>query len=156
MSGDKLCYEDLEVGRVIAGGDHLMTREDAIRFAREFDPQPFHLDDEAAARTHFGRLAASGWHTVAVTMRMVVEHVLSRTESMGGAGIDQLRWERPVYPGDRLSMRFMLVAKRRSRSRPEMGIVSNRVEALNQHGDVVMSYNSTAMIRVRHPEAGLD
>lgn len=156
MATDKACYEDLVVGNVVTSDEHLMTREAVIAFAQQFDPQPFHLDDEAAAASPFGRLAASGWHTGSVTMRLLVDAMLDRMDGMGGGGIDQLRWHRPVYPGDRLTGRFTLLDKRRSRSRPEMGILVHRVETLNQHGDVVMSYEAVGMVRVRHPEQGLD
>ncbi|MBC2664741.1 MaoC family dehydratase [Novosphingobium flavum] len=152
MSADKAHYEDLAVGTELRFGDEPVTREDVLEFARKYDPQPFHLDDEAAAAGPFGKLAASGWQTAAFSMRMLADHVLSHQAGMGGAGTDNLRWHRPVYPGDRLSCRLVLNGKRRSSSRPEMGLMFLHLETLNQHGEVVMSYDSTGMIRVRHPE----
>ena len=154
MSDAALCYEDLTPGQAFDCGDHLVTREEALDFAAKYDPQPFHLDEAAAAETHFGRLAVSGWLTVNLTMRMLVDHVLSKQESLGGAGVDELRWHRPVHPGDRLRCRFTVEGKRRSRSRPDMGLLFNKAETFNQLGELVMSYRSTAMIRVRDPQAG--
>ncbi len=156
MVADKVHYEDLDVGHVVTTGERLVSREEVIAFASQFDPQPFHLDDEAAAATPFGRLAASGWHTCSMTMRLLVDNVLTRYAALGAGGIDKLRWHKPVYPGDHLTGRFTVIHKRRSRSKPELGIFMNRVETLNQHDEVVMSYESTVMIRVRHPEEGLD
>lgn len=153
MDPAKLCYEDVIVGATQTVGDYLVTREAVLTFATEFDPQPFHLDDEAAAKTHFGRIAASGWHTAAISMRIMVDHVLSQSNSLGGAGLEDLRWVRPVYPGDRLSCRATVLEKRRSSSKPGLGIVRSQVETLNQHGDVVQVYRSTGMLAVRDPDS---
>ena len=98
-------FEDLEVGTKASFGHYEVTREEVIDFASRYDPQPFHLDDEAATQTYFGRLSASGWHTCAMTMRMMVEHFSSQeAASLGSPGIDELRWIKPVYPGDTLSV----------------------------------------------------
>ena len=149
---EKKCFEDLLVGSVETYGDELVTREAIIAFATQFDPQPFHLSDEAAAVGPFKRLAASGWQTASLSMKMLAEHVLVRQEGLGGAGTDKLRWHQPVYPGDRLHCRTVLTGKRRSASRPEMGLIFYDLEVRNQDDQVVLSYTSTGMIRVRHPE----
>jgi len=153
---DKLHFEDLVVGLTETFGTYPVTREDVIDFASKFDPQPFHLDDGAAKDSIFGRLAASGWHTSAITMRIMVDHRIGQYASVGGAGVDKLRWVKPVYPGDTLSVRATLLAKRRSKSRPEVGIINTVHETLNQHGEVVMTYESTAMVAVRDPSAPIE
>jgi acyl dehydratase len=127
-------------------------------FARAYDPQPFHLDDDAAAATHFGRLSASGWHTAAMTMRMMVDGWQAvpadqRVASLGSPGIDELRWAKPVYPGDTLTVDSELLEKRRSASRPDMGITKSRQIVRNQHGDIVMSMISNGLVAVRDPAA---
>jgi acyl dehydratase len=150
MSDELLFYEDLEVGAVRRFGRYEVTREEVLEFAGKYDPQPFHLDDEAAAKTHFGRLAASGWHTCAMTMAMMVE---SRKEepvaTLGAIGIDELRWLKPVHPGDVLSCESELLEKRRSASKPEMGILKSRTATFNQHGEKVLEMVSIIMIRIR-------
>ncbi len=99
-----LFYEDLIVGSSKTFGQYEVTREEVMRFAEAYDPQPFHLDDEAAAQTHFGRLSASGWHTCAMTMRMMVDDMkIHQQAGLGSPGVDNLRWVKPVYPGDTLS-----------------------------------------------------
>lgn len=150
-------YEDLEVGTKASYGSYEVTREEVIAFASQYDPQPFHLDDEAAAQTYFGKLSASGWHTCAMTMRMMVEHFSThQMASLGSPGIDELRWLRPVYPGDTLRVESELVEKRRSRSKPHMGFTKTRQTTFNQHGEPVMSMIGNGIIRVRDPEAPLD
>jgi acyl dehydratase len=149
-----LYYEDLVVGTVERFGAYQVTREEVIDFARKYDPQPFHLSDEAAAQTHFGRLSASGWHTCAMTMAMMVANFSQREmASLGSPGIDELRWKIPVYPGDTLSCESELLEKRRSASRPEMGLTRTRTAVSNQHGDVVMTLIANGMIRTRNPAA---
>ena len=149
MSG-LLFFEDVEVGRHEAFGRYPVTRDEVIEFASKYDPQPFHLSDEAAAKTHFGRLAASGWHTCAMTMAMLVEHGRTRRQAgLGSPGIDELRWLKPVYPGDTLSCEMEVIDTRRSASRPEMGFVKSRMTVLNQEGIAVMTMISTVMIATR-------
>ena len=115
-------FEDLEVGAETDFGSYDVTREEMLEFARKYDPQPFHLSDEEAAKTHFGRLSASGWHTAAMTMAVIARHVVEhRQAGLGSPGIDELRWRKPVYPGDTLHVRGKIVEKTPSRSRPEMG-----------------------------------
>jgi len=148
-------YEDLVVGTVTRGvRTYKVTREEVIEFAGKYDPQPFHLDDEAAAKTHFGRLSASGWHTGAMVMRIMVEtgRTGEPTASLGSPGIDELRWVKPVYPGDELSVEMELISKRRMKSRPDMGLSKARQTVYNQKGEVVMTMVSNGLIKVRHPE----
>jgi len=147
-------FEDLIVGRKARFGRYEVTREEVLDFARKYDPQPFHLSDEAAAKTHFGRIAASGWHTSAMVMAMIVEHMKDQPQAgLGGIGIDELRWLKPVYPGDVLSCESELIEKTRSRSKPNMGSARIRVTTFNQHDEPVMSYVNIFLIAVRDPEA---
>jgi len=147
-------FEDVEVGRVARFGSYAVTRDEVTDFAARYDPQPFHLSDEAAAGTHFGRLSASGWHTCAMTMAMLVENMRDRAEAgLGSPGLDELRWLKPVYPGDTLSVETEVLEKRRSASRPEMGLYKSRVRVLNQHGEPVLTMVSNGMIRT-HPDGG--
>lgn len=140
-------FEDLEVGSKQRFGRYEVTREDVLDFARKFDPQPFHLSDEAAAKTYFGRIAASGWHTAAMSMAMIVENLTRHQQAgMGGIGIDELRWLRPVYPGDVLTCESELLEKTASRSKPDRGSFRSRLTVFNQNGEPVMSYVNTALI----------
>ena len=143
-------FEDVEVGKVSHFGSYVVTREEVIDFATKFDPQPFHLSDEAAAKTHFGRLSASGWHTCAMMMAMLVEN-LTRTKQagLGSPGQDELRWLKPVYPGDTLSLSVEVLDKRASASRPEMGSYRSRITVLNQDGVAVMTTIAIGLIATR-------
>lgn len=146
-------YEDLAVGQKQAFGRYEVTREEVIEFASKYDPQPFHLDDEAAAATHFGRLSASGWHTCAMTMAMLVENLkANRQAGLGSPGIDQLRWKRPVFPGDTLRCESVVIEKRRSGSRPEMGIFKSSLTVFNQNDEPVLEMVSNGLISTRDPE----
>ncbi len=143
-------FEDIKVGAVRKFGAYAVTREEVIEFASKYDPQPFHLDDEAAAQTYFGRLSASGWHTCAMTMRMMVDAMSgSATASLGSPGVDQVRWMKPVYPGDILRVESETLSKRQSESRPEMGSYQGRMTVFNQHDEAVMTMISTGLIKVR-------
>lgn len=144
-------FEDLEVGAVQTFGPYEVTREEVLEFAAKYDPQPFHLSDEAAARTHFGRLAASGWHTCAMTMRMLVDSMNVRGDrhGLGSPGVDELRWLKPVYPGDTLTGRTEIVEKTPSRSKPEIGSFRSQVTVSNQHGEPVLRFTSIVLIRRR-------
>ena len=143
-------FEDLVVGGTARFGSYRVTREEVIAFAERYDPQPFHLSDEAAAQTHFGRLSASGWHTCAMTMAMLVEN-LKRVQQagLGSPGLDELKWLRPVYPGDTLRCESELLEKRRSASRPEMGIFKSRTTVFNQDDVAVLTMVNNALIRTR-------
>lgn len=146
-------FEDMEVGSIDRFGRYEVTREEVLDFAGRYDPQPFHLSDEAAAKSIFGRVAASGWHTAAITMRIIVDHwqsIDTGEASMAGIGMDELRWLRPVYPGDILSVEMELVEKIPSRSKPDRGVVRTRWTTFNQHGEPVMTQISLGMM-LRRP-----
>lgn len=143
-------FEDLEVGATARFGRYEVTRDEVIAFAGKYDPQPFHLDDAAAAQTHFGRLSASGWHSCAMTMAMLVENLKATDQAgLGSPGIDELRWLKPVYPGDTLRCETEILEKRASRSRPEMGSFRSRMTVRNQHDEPVMTFVSIGLIRTR-------
>jgi acyl dehydratase len=143
-------FEDLEVGAETYFGAYEVTREEVLEFARKYDPQPFHLSDEEAAKTHFGRVAASGWHTAAMTMAVIARHVVAHEQAgLGSPGIDELRWTKPVYPGDTLHVRGKIVDKTPSRSRPEMGSFRTHTIVTNQDDQPVMSFTSIVLIRRR-------
>lgn len=150
MSEGLTYFEDLQVGTKSAFGRYEVTRAEVIEFAGKYDPQPFHLDDAAAAATHFGRLSASGWHTCAMVMRMLVDNLRHhRQAGLGSPGLDELRWLRPVYPGDVLRVETELLSKQQSRSRPEMGSFQSAVRVYNQDDVQVMGMKSIGLIRVR-------
>jgi acyl dehydratase len=152
-----LYYEDITVGSSNKFGNYEATREEVMRFAETYDPQPFHLDDNAAAATHFGRLSASGWHTCAMTMRMMVDNMkVQKQAGLGSPGVDNLRWVKPVYPGDTLTCRTEVLEKRRSKSRPDMGIFKSRIQTFNQDGEIVLEMVSNGLIRVRDETAPID
>jgi acyl dehydratase len=145
--------EDFEVGAVYRFGRYEVTREEVLEFARRYDPQPFHLSDEGAAATHFGRLAASGWHTCAMTMAMnVAEWDKTEGGTLGAAGIDNLRWLKPVHPGDVLRVESEVLEVRPSTSRPDMGSVRHRNTLFNQKDEPVMRFEPIVLYR-RRPQA---
>ena len=145
-----LYYEDIQLDELQKFGQYKVTREEVIEFASKYDPQPFHLDDDAAAQTYFGRLAASGWHSAAMMMRMLVDHMKTHKQAgLGSPGADNLRWVKPVYPDDTLRCEMVTIEKRRSKSRPEIGILKGRVTVYNQHDEIVMTMESTGLIQVR-------
>lgn len=146
--------EDLVVGVDREFGTYEVTREEVLEFARKYDPQPFHLSDEAAAKTHFGRLAASGWHTAAMTMAVIARRVIADEQAgLGSPGIDELRWKKPVYPGDTLHVFGRILEKTPSRSRPDMGSFRAQNTVKNQDGEVVMTFISIVLMRRRPAEA---
>src|SRR4029453_4457802 len=143
-------FEDLIVGAETYFGSVDVSRDEVIEFARKYDPQPFHLSDEEAAKTHFGRIAASGWHTCAMVMGVIARHVVDDEQAgLGSPGIDELRWLRPVYPGDTLHVRGEIVEKTPSRSRPEMGSFRSQMTVTNQEDVPVMRFTSIVLIRRR-------
>ena len=155
MRAAMIYFEDLEVGAETYFGSYDVTREEVLEFARKYDPQPFHLSDEAAAKTHFGRLAASGWHTTAMTMAVIARHVVEHEQAgLGSPGIDELRWKRPVYPGDTLHVRGKILEKTPSRSRPEMGSFRTETTVTNQDDVAVMTFISIVLIRRKSSGAG--
>lgn len=142
--------EDLKIGEDVELGSVPVTREEVIAFATRYDPQPFHLSDEAAAQTHFGRLAASGWHTAAMAMGVIARHVLDTKQAgLGSPGVDELRWLRPVYPGDTLTVRSRVLKITPSRSKPHMGSFRTAVTVSNQDGAPVMTFTSIVLMRRR-------
>lgn len=145
-------WEDFPVGHRTAFGRMPVTREAVIEFARQFDPQPFHLDDEAARDTLFGRLSASGWHTCAMAMRMMCDAYLLESASLGSPGIDKLRWLKPVFPGDTLHGHHEVLDARPMASKPHVGLVQSRWEVRNQDDEPVLTMEGWGMYR-RRPEA---
>ena len=149
-----LYWEDYEVGQKSTFGSYQVTREEIIEFASKYDPQPFHLSDEGAAGTHFGKLAASGWHTGAMCMAMLVKNMENvEAASLGSPGLDQLLWKKPVHAGDTLRVETDLIEKRRSKSRPEIGITKSRIKVFNQNDEVVMESVNVGLTMVRDPSA---
>jgi acyl dehydratase len=143
-------FEDVEIGRKMSFGSYAVTREEVVEFATKYDPQPFHMDDEAAAKTHFGRLSASGWHTGAMVMAMLVANMKANPSAgLGSPGIDELRWLRPVYPGDTLRVETEVIAKRQSTTKPEMGFFKSTVSVYNQDDVKVMTMISNGIIATR-------
>jgi acyl dehydratase len=134
-----LTLEDFHPGETIELGSRSVDRDEIIEFARKYDPQPFHVDEEAGRRSIYGGLIASGWHTVAMLMRLLVDAVASRSASMGSPGIDELRFLKPVRPGDTLTARMIVLDVVPSRSKPDRGHVRASYEVFNQHGDRVMT-----------------
>ena len=144
-------FEDLEVGTETYFGSYDVTREEVIEFATKYDPQPFHLSDEAAEKTHFGRLAASGWHTCAMTMAVIARKVVEQKQAgLGSPGVDELRWLKPVYPGDTLHVRGRILEKRPSRSKPEIGSFRTETIVTNQDDVAVLRFVSIVLIRRRY------
>ena len=148
-------YEDLVVGSSRSSArEYEVTREEVIEFASKYDPQPFHLDDAIAAKTFFGRLSASGWHTAAMVMRLQVETMLNDEEplaTLGSPGIDELKWLQPVFPGDRIRYASTIASKRRMSSRPDIGLYKLQTEVFNQNNEIVMTMIQNALVSVRDP-----
>jgi len=143
-------YQDITVGSKQSFGSYQVTREEVIEFASNYDPQAFHLDDDAAAKTFFGKISASGWHTCAMTMRMMVDNMtIHKVASLGSPGVEEIRWLIPVYPGDTLRCESEVLEKRPSKSKPEMGSYRSIVTVHNQDDRPVMTMLSTGFIRVR-------
>ena len=149
MSPTPRYFEDYTPGAVFATGAIAVSAQEIIDFARRYDPQAMHTDPEAAAAGRFDGLIASGWHTAALMMRLFATHFLSPESSIASPGIDELRWPRPVRPGDALSLRITVLEARRSRTRPEQGVVRSLIEVLNQDGAVVMSLKPVSLIACR-------
>jgi acyl dehydratase len=142
-------FDDYLPGATYDCGIFSVNEDEIVSFAKQFDPQPFHVDPEAAARGPFGGLIASGWHTAALVMRQLVDNYLSAEASLGSPGLDEMRWPDPVRPGDTLRVRATVVEARRSLSRPDRGIMKTVIEAVNQDGRTVMRATATNFLRVR-------
>ncbi len=145
-----LYWEDLETGVERYFGCYEVTREEVLEFARKYDPQPFHLSDEEAAKTHFGRIAASGWHSCAMTMAVIARAVVDEEQAgLGSPGLDELRWLKPVFPGDTLHVRGTIIEKTPSRSKPEIGSFRTATVVTNQNDVPVLTFTSIVLIRRR-------
>jgi acyl dehydratase len=145
-------FEDYPVGAMFGGGPIAVSEAEIIDFAGRYDPQPMHVDKAWAQNGPFGGLIASGWHTGALMMQLLTAHFVPRGGNLASPGLDELRWLKPVRPGDRLSLRATVTEARRSRSKPDQGVVRSFVEVLNQHGEVVMSLKPIGLMRLRPSE----
>lgn len=145
MSVPELCYEDFVVGETLKFGNYLVTREEIVSFAADYDPQPAHLDEVAAEKTVLGGLSASGWQIGAILMRMMCDEFMLRSSSLGAPGIQEIKWQRPVRPGDRLSATQTCQSARVSKSRPEMGLCIFDYAVENQTGEIVATFNVTQL-----------
>jgi acyl dehydratase len=142
-------FEDFVPGEITTYGRYEVTKAEIIEYATEFDPQPFHLDEEAGRASLLGGLAASGWHSSAILMRLNCDGFMVGSTSMGSSGLEEVQWLKPVYPGDVLSVRREILETRSSASRPEMGIVRCRFELMNQKGEVVLVQTNPIFFRRR-------
>ena len=149
----RLYWEDFPAGQVVDCGTHQVGRDEIVAFATDFDPQPFHLDDEAGEASLFGGLSASGWHTCAMCMRMMCDSYLLRSSSLGSPGLDEVRWLKPVRPGDTLHLRMTVLEARLMRSRPGVGLVRCAWELHNQHDEQVLRMVGWAMFGLRPQHA---
>jgi len=144
-------FEDYVPGLVVDCGSFTVGEAEILDFARRYDPQPFHTDPEAAAAGPYGGIIASGWHTASLMMRQLVEHFISQESGLGAAGIDEIRWPRPVRPGDTLHVRGTVLEARLSRSKPDRGIIRSLMEATTAGGEVAMTMQGINFVRVRPP-----
>jgi acyl dehydratase len=148
-SAPEFFFEDFPVGQIVDYGSYHVTAEEIVSFAREFDPQPFHVDESAAKASMLGALSASGWHICAIVMRMMVDGYFGRTASMGSTGIDEMKWLRPVFAGDRLSCRRTTLAGRVSAKRPDMGILTLRWELFDDKAEKKAEMTGINLVKVR-------
>ena len=144
-------WEDMAVGQVRELGTISPSREEIIAFASQFDPQPFHLNDAAGEASVFGGLCASGWHTCAMAMRLMVTNFLQQTSSLGSPGLEHIQWKKPVYPNDTLRLQTTVLETKPMGRRPDVGMTRNLWEMFNQHGDKVLHMEGWGMFRRRHP-----
>ena len=140
-----LYFEDFAVGSKRALGSHLVTEEEILTFARQYDPQPFHIDKEAAQKSIYKNLISSGWMTCSIMMRLLVDNMTSKAASMGSPGVDEIRWLKPVYAGDTLSVSLVVLDARASSSKPDRGVVHTQWEATNQRGELVCTVKGMGM-----------
>jgi acyl dehydratase len=148
---DDRYFEDYVPGAVFEFGPIEVEEQELIAFAQRFDPQFIHTDPEAAARGPFNGLIASGWHTVGLLMRLYVQHYLTAVASLASPGVDEVRWTRPVRPGDRLTLRVTVTETRRSRTKPDRGLVHSYLEGINQDGEVVATLKAMNLVGLRDP-----
>lgn len=146
-------WEDLQPEQVLDLGSITPTREEIVAFAQQFDPQPFHLDEQAAKASVFGGLCASGWHTCSMAMRLMVTNFLQTAASLGSPGLENVKWMKPVFPGDTLRLQHRILESRPMRSRPNVGLVRTQWEMFNQHGEQVLHMEGWGMFRRRTPAA---
>lgn len=139
-------FEEVVVGTVLEFGSKTVTKDEIMDFAKKYDPQLFHIDEDAANDSIYGGLIASGWHTGSMAMRMMVDHMVNQRAGLGSPGWDNLKWLKPVRPGDTLRVRSEVVDKKRSKSRPQMGTVFGKIEVFNQHDELVMCFDSIGMV----------
>ncbi|ELY50369.1 MaoC family dehydratase [Natronolimnohabitans innermongolicus] len=144
-------YEDIEIGETKEFGEFHGTEAEIVEFAEQYDPQPFHTDEDAAKESAFGELVASGWHTASISMRILADGPITERAGMGARGVDELRWKRPVKPGDTLSVRTEVVDKRVSDSDPKRGYVDSDTETIDQNDEVVLSWIGLGMVERRTP-----
>jgi len=142
-------FEDYVPGLVVEYGPVDVDEAAIVAFGRQFDPQPFHVDPQGSAQGPFGGVIASGWHTASLMMRLLVDHFLPRTAGLGSPGVDELRWLKPVRPGDSLTLRITVTDAQRSRSKPDRGLVRTDNELRNQHGEPVMTVKTMVLMRGR-------
>ena len=147
-----LYLEDFKAGDTYRFGSHTFTREEIITFGRQYDPQPFHVDEAAAARSIYGGLIASGWQTIGVTFRLAVEGLIHRVASMGSPGVDEVRWLKPVRPGDTITASAEVLEVRPSASKSDRGVVRVRYQAVNQRGEPVLTMVGAGLF-ARRPQA---
>ena len=147
----RLYWEDLKPGTVLELGSVSPTADEIKVFAGQFDPQPFHVDEQAGRESVFGRLCASGWHTCAMAMRLTVDNFLRHSSSMGSPGLEKLTWMKPVFPGDVLTLRHRILESRPLRSKPDIGLVRSVWEMFNQNGEQVLLMEGYGMFRRREP-----
>jgi len=145
MAQFKWYFEDFEVGKTINVGSRTIAEEEIIAFARQFDPQPFHVDKAAAEKSMYGGIIASGWHTCAMMMRLMVDGFLRESASLGSPGVDEIRWLKPVRAGDTLSVTTTALEARPSESKPDRGVVFTEWRAVNQHGELVATVKGRGM-----------
>ncbi|MFL6623858.1 MAG: MaoC family dehydratase [Sulfurifustaceae bacterium] len=142
-------WEDLPAGKIIDLGTCPVSREDVLEFARRYDPQPFHTDEAAAQKSIYGGLIASGWQTCALMMRLLYDGLLNRAASLGSPGVDNIRWLKPVRPGDVLHARMTVMESRASTSKPDRGVIKSKWEVFNQNDELVMTMEGMGMYRRR-------
>ena len=150
-SGDKLHHEDLEIGKPYACGAKTVSKDEIIAFGRAYDPQPLHVDEEAAKATLVGGLCASGWHTCGIMMRLLCDGLISRMAGLGSFGVDEVRWKKPVRPGAVLSLRYTAQEKRVLASRPDVGASKVLVELVDDKGEILCTWITNQLTRMRHP-----
>lgn len=149
MSQLKWYFEDFEVGKAIEVGSRTVSEEEILDFAKKFDPQPFHVDREAAAKSIYGGIIASGWHTCGLMMRLMVDGFLREAASLGSPGIDEIRWVKPVRGGDTLHVTTTALEVRPSSSKPDRGIIVTLWQAKNQHGELVATVKGMGLFQRR-------